>query len=90
MKSEPKVEMLDVEPDVIPQKSISNQAAASTDTVASKEETSKKEEVIDLTISDSDDEPLMAKKKQMPDSSNHVIKSSGKSVTLPFVFVSFH
>ena len=73
--------MLEVEPEIIPQKVVSSNAmttASGSDTNASKESSSKKEEVIDLTMSDSDDEPLMPRKKQAADSPNQNVNCSGK------------
>ncbi|KAK6623747.1 hypothetical protein RUM43_009600 [Polyplax serrata] len=81
MKMGSKVETLDIEPEVIPQKTVGLiqtpvPSTQSSDASSAKPGPSKKEEVIDLTLSDSDDEPLIPRKKQIPDSSHQVIKST--------------
>lgn len=83
MKMGSKVETLDIEPEVIPQKTVGLiqtpvPSTQSSDASSAKPGPSKKEEVIDLTLSDSDDEPLIPRKKQIPDSSHQVIKSTGR------------
>lgn len=76
---EEKVEMLDIEPEVITQKTVNNNpSSVVVNENSNKDFSSKKEEVIDLTLSDSDDEPLMPRKKQIADSSNQLTKTSGK------------
>lgn len=86
VKAELKVEMLDIEPESpLPNANLppSTTITATSSTNSSKDDTSKKrtEEFVDLTLSDSDDEPLLPKKKQSPPDSSIQNNVSYSNVT---------